>query len=259
MLNGELTIQEAKKAIKFDAYQIRLNELQVQEGDVWQLGNHVLYCGDNRSETFLGLCRQHDIAFAFADPPYNAGVDDWDYGFMWEHDYLLDFAPLVAVTPGISSMQQFLRQTAMPYKWMMSAYIDNGMTRGALGFGNWIAIALFYDELPKQVRSTKDFLQVSISTDERDPLEHKGRKPLSLLAHLVGMFAKESEAVCDPFLGSGTTVIACEQKGRMCVGAERDLVYCKSIIARWEQFTRKEAILKERVGTEEAAEVTLWH
>src|SRR5260221_4619851 len=241
MANGELTVVEAKKAAKLEDYQIRMKELQVHEGDIWQLGRHFLYCGNNRSETFFGLCRQHEIAFAFADPPYNAGVAEWDKGFVWEHDYLFDFAPMVAVTPGIVSMPQFLCKTSMPYKWMMSCYIDNGMTRGVLGFGNWIAVALFYDELPKQVRSAKDFLQVSISTDERDAFEHKGQKPLPLMAHLVGMFAKESEVVCDPFLGTGTTLIACEQKGRVCVGAESDLETCKSIIVRWEKFTKKEA------------------
>lgn len=245
MVDGELTIQEAKKAAKLEDYQIRMKELQVHEGEIWQLGNHFLYCGDNRSETFLALCRQQEIAFAFADPPYNADVAEWDRDFAWEHDYLFDLAPVVAVTPGIVSLQSFLCKTSMPYKWMMSCYIDNGMTRGALGFGNWIAIALFYEELPKQVRSAKDFLQVSISTDERDPSGHKGQKPLPLMAHLVGMFAKESETVCDPFLGTGTTLIACEQKGRACIGAEGDLETCKSIIVRWEKFTKKEARVVE--------------
>lgn len=243
MANGKLTIMEAKKEAKLEDYQIRMKELQVNEGELWQLGRHFLYCGDNTSEAFLGLCRQHEIAFAFADPPYNAGVADWDEGFTWEHDYLFDLAPIVAVTPGIASIQDFLCKTSMPYKWMMSCYIDNGMTRGALGFGNWIAIPLFYDELPKQIRSMKDFLQVSISIDERDATGHKGQKPLPLLSHLVGMFAKESEVVCDPFLGTGTTLIACEQKGRVCIGAERDLETCKSIIVRWEKFTKKEALL----------------
>ncbi len=241
MVDGELTVVEAKKAAKLEDYQIRMKELQVHEGDVWQLGRHMLYCGDNRSEAFMGLCSQHEIAFAFADPPYNAEVAVWDKGFVWEHDYLFDLAPIVAVTPGIASLQQFLCKTSMPYKWMMVCYIDNGMTRGALGFGNYIAIALFYKELPKQVRSAKDFLQVSISIDERDPSGHKGQKPLPLMAHLVGMFAKESEVVCDPFLGTGTTLIACEQKGRVCIGAESDLETCKQIIVRWEKFTKKEA------------------
>jgi hypothetical protein len=245
MVDGELTIVEAKKAAKLEDYQIRMKELQVHEGDIWQLGQHFLYCGDNRSETFLGLCRQHEIAFAFADPPYNAGVAEWDKGFVWEHDYLFDLAPMVAVTPGIVSIQSFLCKTSMPYKWMMGGYIDNGMTRGVLGFGNWIPIALFYEELPKQVRNCKDFLQVSISIDERDAFEHKGQKPLTLLSHLVGMFAKESEVVCDPFLGTGTTLIACEQKGRVCVGAESDLETCKSVIVRWEKYTKKEAQVME--------------
>ena len=47
--------------------------------------------------------------------------------------------------------------------------------------------------------------------------------------------------VYDPFLGSGTTLIAAEQLGRKCYGMEISPVYCDVIVERWEQFTGKQA------------------
>lgn len=225
----------------------RLRNKTVQPGEVWKLENHLLYCGDSSDETFKNLCRQSEAGFAFADPPYNAGVAEWDHDFAWQHDYLLEVAPVVAVTPGIASLQSFLRTTDMPYLWAMSCWINNGMTRGALGFGNWICIALFgHGSL---YHNAQDFLQVveeddkgfavSISGADKDELDHKGRKPLAMMRRLVTLFAPEGSAVIDSFLGTGTTLIACEKEGRACVGAEINPEYCQAIIKRWEALTGK--------------------
>ena len=55
----------------------------------------------------------------------------------------------------------------------------------------------------------------------------------------------ESEVVYDPFLGSGTTVIAAESKGRRCYGLEIEPAYCDVIVKRWENLTGKTATLDE--------------
>lgn len=222
----------------------------VQLGQWWKLGQHLLYCGDSASEVFLNRCKQAEAHFVFADPPYNAGVDEWDSGFEWKHDYLSEVAPIVAVTPGISAIRDFMCKTAMPYKWSMSYWIDNGMTRGAVGFGNWIYVALFSEvslyrneqDLERiAIDEEQDLERISITGGDRDPLKHKGRKPISLLRHILSLFTKPSQLVIDPFLGTGTTLIACEQLGRSCIGAEISVEYCESIIKRWEKLTECEA------------------
>ncbi len=50
------------------------------------------------------------------------------------------------------------------------------------------------------------------------------------------------EVVYDPFLGSGTSIIAAETTGRICIGLEIDPVYCDVIVERWEQFTGNKAV-----------------
>lgn len=53
----------------------------------------------------------------------------------------------------------------------------------------------------------------------------------------------EEDAVIDPFGGSGTTLIACEQLDRVCYMCELDPKYCDVIIDRWETFTGEKAVL----------------
>ncbi len=208
---------------------------EVKLGDWWILGNHILYCGDTSSKEFIN--KLPDATFAFADPPYGADVAEWDSKFYWEHDYLIDKAPIVAVTPGIVSIFDFAKLTAMPYKWSMSFWISNGMTRGALGFGNWIYSAIFSHEQSIH-RNAQDFYKVSITGEYEN---HKGQKPVAMIAKLIELFTNKNDIVIDPFLGSGTSLIACDQLGRVCVGGEINPEYCSQIIAKWEKLSGEKA------------------
>jgi len=207
--------------------------IEVQPGEWWQLGRHLLFCGDTSSREFID--RMPSVPFAFADPPYNAGVAGWDEGFEWRHDWLIEKAQVVAVTPGISSIFDFARITKMPYKWSVACWIDNGMTRGALGFGNWIYAAIFSEG--SLHRNAQDFVRVSIKANESDNTVHKGRKPSEFIAWLIGLFTKQGDSVIDPFLGSGTTLLVAESMGRICYGGEINPEFCAEIIARWETMT----------------------
>ena len=215
-------VVEYKKAAAIEAAR------SVQPGQWWQLGDHLLYCGDSADEAFTSRAKGE---FAFADPPYNAGKAEWDEGFVWRHDWLADRAGLVAVTPGISAIPHFHAATQMPYHWSMAAWITNGMTRGALGFGNWIYIALF-SHAESIHRNTQDHLRISVS-QAAPSTRHESRKPAGLLVDLLSVFTDEGDTVIDPFLGSGTTLFAAEQSGRRCIGAEIEPEFCAEIITRF--------------------------
>lgn len=215
--------------------------IECRPGQWWQLGDHLLYVGDTAGDEFRQ--RATGAAFAFADPPYGAEVGDWDSAFYWEHDWLIDSAAIVAITPGIVSIQKFMQITAMPYVWSLAAWIDNGMTRSAVGFGNWIYIALFGSD--SVYRNTQDHIRISIKPGN-DSAEHfKGRKPFDLIAHLVETFSKRGDIVLDPFLGSGTTLEACEYSGRRCIGGEKDPDRCRAIIENWQEKTGRVAEVME--------------
>lgn len=198
----------------------------------WQLGPHLLYCGDSTDDEFVTMLYSQTIAFAFADPPYNVDKAGWDRGFVWKHDYLSQVADVVAVTPGISAVADLFHATAMPYRWSMSAWITNGMTRGALGFGNWIYIALFADGGSLH-RNAQDHLRITVDASTTGETAHESRKPARLLVDLIQLFTRAGDTVVDPFLGSGTTLFAAEQTGRRCIGAELNPEFCREIIARF--------------------------
>lgn len=246
------TVKDAVKEVKKE----ELEELKTVEeiepkkevikceyGKWYKLGNHLLYCGSNNDESFLNRLKEHPASFAFADPPYNADVAEWDSNFTWSQDWLIDYAPIVAVTPGIVSIYDFMNSTSMPYSWSVACWIDNGMTRGALGFGNWIYTALFSKE--SLYRNSQDFLKVTISNSETKETTHKGRKPASLIAWLFERFSKTSDYIIDPFLGSGTSLLIAEKMDRCCIGAEINPEYCEAIISRWEQMTGEKVSVYE--------------
>jgi len=67
--------------------------------------------------------------------------------------------------------------------------------------------------------------------------EHPISKPVALIARLVNNSSCVGDVVLDPFLGSGATLIACEQTGRRCFGVELDPAYVDVAVARWEAFS----------------------
>ena len=73
-------------------------------------------------------------------------------------------------------------------------------------------------------------------SDEID-IRHSTQKPVECMARPMRNHGAEGDVVYDPFLGSGTSVIAAEQTERVCCGLEIDPAYCDVIVERWEQFT----------------------
>jgi DNA modification methylase len=74
---------------------------------------------------------------------------------------------------------------------------------------------------------------------------HPTVKPVALVADAIRDWSKRNGLILDPFLGSGTTVIAAELTGRRAAGFELDPRYADTIIRRWQQMTGNEAILTE--------------
>ena len=191
-----------------------------------KIGSQYLYHGSNTDKEFidfLPVCK-----FAFADPPYNAGVDNWDNDFTWQQDYIQDIAEYVAVTPGGWNAYGFYQQTKMTYQWEMACWIKNGMTHGRCGFANWIKVSIF----GKKPKISQDFFSININPSETDDTHHKGRKPYPFMAHLIELFTDEGDKIVDPFAGSGTTLLISERMNRISFSAEINERYCIEIINR---------------------------
>ena len=72
---------------------------------------------------------------------------------------------------------------------------------------------------------------------------HPTMKPIDLITKAIGYSSNSNGIVLDLFLGSGSTLIACEKTNRKCYGMELDPHYCDVIVKRWEDFTGKKAEL----------------
>src|SRR5262249_49718480 len=76
---------------------------------------------------------------------------------------------------------------------------------------------------------------------KEDKWDHPTQKPVDLMRRPVINHTSLGDAVYDPFLGSGPTLIACETQQRRCYGLEIDPGYCDVIVSRWEKFTGRKA------------------
>lgn len=75
---------------------------------------------------------------------------------------------------------------------------------------------------------------------------HPTVKPVAMIAEAIKDACKRGGSVFDPFLGSGTTLLACEKVGRRCFGVEYEPIYVDTAIRRWQEMTGKDAVLMHR-------------
>ena len=78
---------------------------------------------------------------------------------------------------------------------------------------------------------------------DEEKFDHPTQKPIELMRRPLRNHTVPGDICYDPFLGSGTTLIAAEQNGRVCYGVELDPKYSDVIVRRWQEYTGKEAVL----------------
>ncbi len=86
---------------------------------------------------------------------------------------------------------------------------------------------------------------------------HPTMKPLPLMERAITNSSQPGDLVLDPFLGSGSTLVACERTGRICAGIEIDPIYTDVVLARWERFSGEIAKrLDGAIGSDHQARAT---
>ena len=182
---------------------------------------------------YHGDCREFSMSVENAscvltDPPYGADKAMWD-----EHSLPLPpFGPsvlAVAYTPGLSRVVEApVMLGGLRYKWTLSAHLTNGMTRGAVGYGNWIACLLYGDI---EFRKETDCRRFAVGTTEKP--DHPCPKPLNAWRWFLSRLP--SGCVLDPFMGSGTTLLAASLESRRAIGIEIEERYCEIAAKRLSQ------------------------
>ncbi len=241
-------------------------------GDLWLLGEHRLLCGDSTDrEAVRRLMGQPRAAMAFTDPPYN--VDYGNHGgaprggrkrTVANDDLGEEFGPfleracrnLLEFTDGAiyicmsSSQLHTLQRAFVSAGGHWSTFIiwaKNTFTIGRSDYQRQYEPILYgWREGVKHHwcgdRDQGDVWHVEKPT--ASPL-HPTMKPLSLMERAIQNSSAPGDLVLDTFLGSGSTLIACERMGRSCFGVELDPLYVDIARMRWEAFTGEKAQRKE--------------
>ncbi|KKW13388.1 MAG: Chromosome partitioning protein parB / Adenine-specific methyltransferase [Candidatus Gottesmanbacteria bacterium GW2011_GWB1_49_7] len=223
----------------------------VESGQLWQLGEHRLICGDCTDRAVVErVMGGEKAAFCFTDPPYNVGIDygettddnqSFDDFGRWCGLWLAHVPKKHLMTVGIKRMLWW-REIAGDPTWIIAWVKRNGQGNTKLGGTNkWDSILAY------NVEPDGGIDIVEINNDYSENIKtlggHPTAKPVELWELIMRRFCFDNEIVYDPFLGSGTTLIACERLGRKCRAIEISPAYCAVAIQRWVDMTGGEPVL----------------
>ncbi len=192
-------------------------------------------------DCMIGMAEYEDNHFdlAITDPPYNVDfkyngyndkrLDYKEWCTMWLKELQRVTKYLVCISSGIVNVGMW-HKIERP-KWIACWYKPATMGRGFLGFNNWEPIMIY----GKAYKQTVDVIKAVIIPDKEIEF-HPCPKPLNWAKGQLNNFGEIGMKVLDPFAGSGTTLIACEDMGFEYVGFELDEDYYNGAQKRLAQF-----------------------
>ena len=227
-----------------------------QLGDIWQLGEHRLMCGDSTDEATVEMLMNGKKAdMVFTDPPYGVDYDGINNDSRSGLEDLL--------TSAFENYKENCIDGASVYCFHSDKCADSfhKVFRSFCHFSSmiiWEKQSLVLSQGDYQSihepclygwfdngthRFFGDRKQTSVWQFDRKSIEgHTTPKPIGFICKALENSSKKNENVLDLFGGSGSTLIACEQLNRTCYMMELDPKYCDVIIKRWETFTGKKAV-----------------
>ena len=241
-------------------------------GDLWLLGPHRLLCGDctvaDDVATALGGVAPHLMV---TDPPYGVSYDATWRGKagiatlgkprtgLVEHDDRADWREAWALFPGSIAyvwhgglMAGVVADSLTACDFTLRSQIIWNKTVMAMGRGDyhwkhepcWYAVrgggTWAGDRTQTTIWDIASPLHI-MSGSKETKTPHPTQKPAECMKRPIENNSSVGQAVYDPFLGSGTTLIAAEMTGRICHALEISPAYCDVAVTRWENFTGKKA------------------
>jgi len=253
-----------------------------RNGDLWLLGEHRLLCGDSTvADDVAGLMLDQQADLILTDPPYgvsytgktedaltieNDGVDGLESLLRASLTLALHSSKPGAVwyvaAPAGTQFGIFGSILTELEVWRQTlAWVKDSMVLGHSDY-HYKHESIFYGWSPGSPhRAPPDRTRTSVLEFDRPKAsrEHPTMKPLALWAELLGNSTTHGDLVYEPFSGSGTTLIACEQLSRRCRAIEIDPRYVDVAVIRWQALTGMEAVLEGdgRTFAQVAADRTL--
>jgi site-specific DNA-methyltransferase (adenine-specific) len=242
-------------------------EPKTKLGDIYQLGNHRLMCGDSCNIEQVEQLTNGLVDILVTDPPYNVNYEG----------ATKDKLTIMNDSMGDEQFRQFLRDAFVAANTVMKPgavfYIWHADSegynfRGACRDANWKVRQTLIWQKDSMVMGRQDYhwkhepclygwkegaahlwatdrKQTTIIHCKKPRINdiHPTMKPVELMEYQILNNTKGMDIVLDLFGGSGSTMIACEKVGRQSRLMELDPKYCDVIVKRWEDFTGKKAEL----------------
>ena len=243
-----------------------------QPGDLVILGRHRLLCGDATNPEHVRLAMGDTTPFLMVtDPPYGVaydpawrneeGLSDTERTGVVTNDHRVDWTDAYRLFPGDVAYVWHAGRFAADVAGHLTA-VGMGIRaqiiwrkpRFAISRGHyhwqhepcWYAVREGRTSRWVGDRSQSTVWDLDNSGRDEDATTHGTQKPVEAMARPIRNHGGPDDVVYDPFLGSGTTIVAAEQLGRACVGLEIEPGYCDVIVARWEALTGQQATREAR-------------
>ena len=245
-------------------------EPKSKKGEIYKLGKHYLMCGDSTDINDVEkLMNGAKVDLFLTDPPYNVDYQGGT-GLTIQNDNMDEDTFREFLKVSFFNANTVMKEGAVFYIWHADSegynfrgachdigwkvrqcliWCKNTLVMGRQDY-HWKHEPCLYGW--KEGAShlwASDRKQTTVLEFDRPSVskEHPTMKPIGLFDYLIKNNTKKDDIVLDLFAGSGTTIIACEQNGRVAYSMELDPRYVDVIIARWEKLTGEQA---ERIEIE---------
>ena len=239
-----------------------------RHGDIWQLGKHRVICGDStKAETYKQLLDDRKANLVVTDPPYN--VDVKETAGKIQNDNMSDGDFYQFLLSMFTQVENHMETDASVYVFhadteglnFRKAFKDAGFYLS--GCCIWKKNSLVLGRSPYQWQHEpclygwkkkgkhqwfSDRKQTTIWEYDRpkSSKDHPTMKPIQLMAYPIQNSSMRGTIVLDPFLGSGSTLIAADQTGRVCYGIELDEKFVDVIVKRYIEVTGDTEVTVQR-------------
>ena len=262
-LADELGALEPKEVVEDEVPEVPVVPV-TKVGDLWLLGEHRVLCGDStKAEDVARFYDGAAVGCVLADPPYGVRLDvDFSKIHPTRRKGGTVYQPVIGDDKDFdaATLVNYFSNVAEQFWWGADYY-----RKTILDGGSWIvwdkrannagmnldafAGSVFELAWSRQAHKREILRHLwsghhGMQSDDTSKRVHPTQKPVALIADILVRWAPKSCVVADPFLGSGTTLIAAEQLGRKCYGMEISPQYCDVIVKRWENLTGKTATLE---------------
>jgi len=240
--------------------------IRVEIGEIWQLGSHRLMCADSTDPVAIQKLMDGKKAdMVFTDPPYgvsyvgktkealtieNDAMSEDDTAELWKMAYgemreILKEGGLIYATVPAGPLHLIFAQVMKDWEdlrqimvWVKDRFV---MGRSDYHYRHEPILYGWKSGGSHEFHGGRDKDTVWEIARPSASREHPTMKPVALVEKAIKEGSPMTGKVYDPFGGSGSTLIACEQTNRVCYMMEIDPKYCTVILDRWEKLTGKKA------------------